>query len=186
MSQIESVFKDNFVISNMHFSQFCMLPETNHVLWLLHLLQSELKCHFAPLAVNLEGFNLAHLGDGAAVKDKATECSALHLASVISNYLVLRLNDTTSPSNEVTGIPFVGVERRWGSKSPFGGAGNIVAQFLRPHRPSELSLHSVSSDSHVISGKRAVAGACSFLRVPAWLALCVEVISQCPQSLSLL
>lgn len=102
MSQIESVFKDNFVISNMHFSQFCVPPETNHVLWLLHLLQSELKCHFAPLAVNLEGFNLAHLGDRAAVKDKATECSPLHLASVINNYLELHLNDTTSPSNEVT------------------------------------------------------------------------------------
>lgn len=70
MSQIESVFKDNFVISNMHFSQFCMLPETNHVLWLLHPLQSELKCLFAPLAVNLEGFNLAHLGDERLSKTK--------------------------------------------------------------------------------------------------------------------
>lgn len=141
---------------------------------------------FRTVGCEFGGLQFGTPGRRAAVKDKATECSPLHLASVISNYLVLRLNDTTSPSNEVTGIPFVGVERGWGSKSPFGGAGNIVAQFLRPCRPSELSLHSVLSDSHVISGKCAVAGACSFLRVPAWLALCVEVISQCPQSLSLL
>lgn len=186
MSQIDSVFKDNFVISNMHFSQFFVLLETNHILWLLYPPQSELKCHLAPLAVNLEGFNLSHLGDRMAVKDKATECSPLPLTSVISIYFMLRLNSATFSSNEIIGIPFIGVERRWGSKSPFGGAGNIVTQFLRPRRPFEPSLHSRFSDSHMISGKRGIAGACSFLRVPAWLALCVEVTSLCPQSLSLL
>lgn len=107
---------------------------------------------------------MAHLGDGMAVKDKVTKCSPLPPASVISIYFMLPLNSTTSPSNEIIGIPFIGVERRWGRKSPFGGAGNIVTQFLRPRRPSELSLHSVFSDSHMISGKRAIAGACSFLR----------------------
>lgn len=157
-----------------------MLLETNHILWLLYPPQSELKCHLALLAVNLEGFNSAHLGDGTAVKDKATECSPLPLTSIISIYFMLRLNSTTSPSNEIIGIPFIGVERRWGSKSPFGGAGNIVTQLLRPRRPSEPSLHSVFSDSHMISGQPGIAGACSFLRAPAWLALCVEVTSLCP------
>lgn len=101
-----------------------------------------------------------------AVKDKATECSPLPLTSIIKIYFMLPLNSTTSPSNGIIDIPFIGVERRWGNKSPFGGARNIVAQFLQPHVPSDLGLHSEFSGSHMISGEHGLlrhAHSCRFL-----------------------
>lgn len=89
--------------------------------------------------------------------------------SVINISFLLLLNCTASPSDGTIGIPCIGVERRWGSKSPFRGARNIATQFPWPWMPSDHSLHSGTRGSHMLSEKHGLPGHAHSLRSLAGL-----------------